>query len=224
MWWLGILLVAAIGAAIARSRGMRLLPAGEQKLLTDGTDRISGWAEDNGWTVYQGSDKQIRGEANTLFAMAGPPSLEALYAVKAQPLRYQISEPAAYFGATWEAAVVLERETAEGTQTLIGAVASYGGSRAVIASIGTQATLSQFGLDAFGWPVEIRASGEAPQSIDFDEVLAGFGVPLRLRFAEGTLLLRVPGELTPDLANTVLERLEAVRDDLPRRPDLGPLR
>jgi hypothetical protein len=224
VWWLGILLLAAIGAAVARSRGLRLLPAGDQKLLPGATDAMASWAEDNGWTVYEGDDKQIRGEANTLFAMAGPPSLEALYALQAQAPRHQLNEPVAYFSATWEATAVLERDTAEGPQTLIGATANYGGSRAVIASIGTKGTIGQFGLDAFGWPVEIRASGEPPENIDFDKVLAGFGTPLRLRFAEGTLLLRVPGALTPDLADTVLERLEGVRDQLPRRPDLGPQR
>lgn len=224
MWWLGILLVAAIGAAVARSRGLRLLPAAQQRLLTSGMDKISGWAEDNGWRVFDGSDKQVRGEANTLFALAGPPALEALYALRAQALRHQVSEPTAYYNATWQAGVLLERDTAEGLQTLVAAVASYGGSKAVIASIGTQGTIGRFGLDAFGWPLEVRASGEAPDDINFEEVLAGFGTPLRLRFAEGTLLLRVPGELTPELAKTVLERLEGVRDSLPRRPDLGPLR
>lgn len=224
MWWLGILLVAAISAAVARSRGLRLLPAGEQKLLTRGADAMAGWADEHGWQVYDGSDKQVRGEANTLFALAGPPALEALYALRAQSLRHQLSEPAAYFSAQWEAVMVLERETAEGPQTLIGAIADYGGSKAVIASVGTQGTIGQFGLDAFGWPVEIRSSGEPPENIDFEKTLAGFGTPLRLRFAEGTLLLRVPGALTPELADTILERLEGVRDELPRRPDLGPLR
>lgn len=224
MWWLGILLIAAIGAAVARSRGVRLLAAPEQKLLPAASDALASWASDNGWKVYGGDDKQIRGEAWTLFSMAGPPSLETLYAVAELEPRHQMTEPAAYYAAKWELSCMLRRDTAEGQQTLAGAVASYGGSKAVIACIGTQGTIEHFGLDAFGWPLQLRSSGNPPENIDFDAVLAGFGTPLRLRFAEGTLLLRVPGELTPELATRVLARLEAVRDDLPRRPDLGPQR
>lgn len=224
MWWLGVLIVAAIAAAVARSRGMHLLPAPEQKLLPAASDALARWAEDNGWKLYGGDDKQIRGEAWTLFSMAGPPSLETLYAVKELDPRHQVVEPAAYFAAKWELAQLLRRDTAEGQQTIVGAVASFGGTRAVIACIATRGTIQHFGLDAFGWPVQLRSAGEPPENLDFDAVLAGFGTPLRLRFAEGVLLLRVPGELSPELASTVLERLEQVRDALPRRPDLGPQR
>ena len=217
-------MIAAIGAAVARSRGLRLLPAPEQKQLPPAGDALAGWAEVNGWKLYAGDDKQIRGEASTLFSMAGPPGLETLYAVAELDPRHQVTEPAAYFAASWELSHLLRRDTAEGQQTIAGAVASFGGNRAVIACVATKGTVSHFGLDAFGWPVQLRASGEPPESLDFDEVLAGFGTPLRLRFAEGILLLRVPGELTPELAATVIERLEKVRDDLPRRPDLGPQR
>lgn len=210
-----------IGAAVARSRGVNLLPAATPRKLLPGAG-LEAYAEDNGWKLYPGDDERVSGEAWKVFKLAGPPGLDSLYAVKALAAR-RYGQVEIHIDEDWDLDALLRRDTAEGPETVAGASAA-GGIHAVIACVATQGTVERFGLDAVGWPVKIHSSGEPPEGIDFEAVLAGLGTPLRLRLSEGTLLLRVPGTMEPKLVKTLLERLDMVRDLLPRRPDLGPQR
>lgn len=221
MWWLSILLLTAIAGAVARTRGMRLLPAGSPKLLGAGSDALQEYAEKSGWHFHEGDSKPIRAEAWKVFKLAGPPALESLYAIKALAAK-RYGEVEIQLTEDWQLDALLRRDTPEGPQTVLGC-SGIGGIHAVIACVATRSTVGRFGLDAVGWPVAIHASGEPPEGIDFDRVLANLGTPLRLRFVEGTLLLRVPGTLSTGLVDTLLERLDMVRELLPRSPDLlGP--
>jgi len=225
MFWLALVIIAGLaGATLTRpERFARLLSGKKQKQLPAPSSALSAFADENGWRLFAGDDKQIKGEAWKLFALAGPPSLEVLYALKAMDPVQLAKEPEAYYREPWQTVALLRRDTGDGPQTVVGARA-YGGTKAVIACLGTQATVDHFGLDIVGWDAKVYASGEAPDGIEFNDVLTGLSAPLRLRFAEGTLLLRVPGAMTPELVKTLLDRLEMVRQKLPRRPDLGPLR
>lgn len=227
MTWLVLLILAGLaGAALSRPQGFaRLLAGGKKKpkLLPAPAPDLATYAEENGWRLQKGDDKIAAAEAWKLFALGGPPSLEVLYALKAMNPVQLAKEPEAYFREPWEPLVVITRDTADGPQTMVGARAA-GGTAGVIACIGTRSTVNNFGLDIVGWDSKVYQSGEPPEGIKFDDILAGLSAPLRIRFAEGTLLLRVPGKLTPEMAATLLERLIMVRDALPRRPDLGPQR
>ncbi len=226
MFWLVLLIIAGLaGAKLGRSQTVaRLLSGGAQKQLAAPSTSLSNFANDNGWKLYAGDDKQVKGEAWKLFTLAGPPSLDVLYALKAMNPVQLAKEPEAYHREPWQLQALLRRSTVDGPQTILGATAP-GGTKAVVACLATKATVDHFGLDIVGWDSKVYASGEAPKDVEFDKVLAGFSAPLRMRFAEGTLLLRVPGALTPKLAVTMIERLEMVRNALPLRPDLvGPMR
>jgi len=224
VFWLALIIIGGIaGATLARPERFARLGGRKQKLLPPPSNDLAAYAEANGWKIYPGDEKQIQAEAWKLFTMAGPPSLEVLYALKAMNPMRLAREPEAYYREPWQPMVLLRRDTADGPQTILSASAA-GGTRAVIACVGTQATVDQFGLDIVGWDSKVYASGDAPEGIEFGNVLAGLSAPLRIRFAEGTLLLRVPAKLTPKFIDTIMERLDAVREALPRRPDLGPQR
>ncbi len=236
MFWLVVAFIAGlVGSSVIRRGRQRLLPGQRNnkkpKQLGSGQDdELASFAEANGWRLFLGPSPEIRGEAAKLFALAGPPSLDALYAHAASApkhvprgqvdgsrwnrdyyvVEYDLNE-------RWQISSLLRRDTADGPQTVLGAKAS-GGVTVVIACIATSATVHHFGLDIVGWDSQLHAEGDKPEGVEFDEVLSGFSAPLRLRFGEGTLLLRIPGMLTPHFAETMIERLEMVRDVLPRRP------
>ena len=220
---------------IRRGRQRLLLPKQKKnkkpkQLGTGHDDELAAFAAANGWRLFSGPSPEIQGEAAKLFALAGPPSLDTLYAIQALTAnrprqgfsphggrdRYPVelhnrsTEP-------WQITSLLRRDTADGPQTVLGAKAA-GGVTVVIACIATSATLHHFGLDIVGWDSTLHVGGEKPKEVELDDVLAGFSAPLRLRFGEGTLLLRVPGILSPKVAGRMIERLEMVRDALPRRP------
>ncbi len=239
MFWIVVAFIAGLAGASVIRRGREQLALagpkkkkGKRKLLGAGNVSLKQFAEKNGWRLFDGDAKEVQGDSWKLFSLSGPPSLEELYALKAlhtipkesnAALNMVVVSGQAIRGEDWKASVVLRRDTADGPQTLLGATAR-GGTKVVIGCLATSSTVTPFGLDIVGYDNKVYASGEAPEDLDFSEILAGFSAPLRLRFSEGTLLLRVPGTLTADVAETMVERLTAVRDTMPRRPDLGPQR
>lgn len=188
--------------------------------VADEHDSLVRWAEEHGWRAYEGIDLRYAEVADRITGLTGEPGDWQLSA-SAGGGSEEVFRPSK----KWEYGTILARETASGELVVLGCWREGESVHHLFGSLQTDGVFSPYTIDVLR-PDVFHVQGKPPpmeEAYDIGLAMLHVAHPARLRFLDGRILMRVPGDLSPDTITDFADRLARLHNHLPRRPDRGPM-
>ena len=221
-FWLMYAAVAAAIAAITAATTLKRTRQGQvMRLLSDSMhERLSRWAAANGWTIEEGTDVRLADVLDRVAGLAGEPG-DWDFRVRDTSGGGEGAIASAL--KKWEFGTVLTQRSQSGRIVLVSCWREGTGDHHCIGAVSTGVELSPFTLDRLA-NGKLYRDGEPALDADVDAALDDLGRPARLRLISDEVVLSVPGQLSPELADELTARLVRLRNAVPVPPGSGPMR
>lgn len=182
-------------------------------------DALVEWAQANGWRAYEGVDIRYAEIADRITGLTGQPG-DFIPTSLGNPGN-EVFVPSK----KWEYGTILARTDTVGELIVLGCWHEGETRHHIFGALDTDGVFSPYTADCLRTG-KIHREGVPPQLEDFapERFFDGLELPSRLRFLDGRILLRTPGWLSEKSILDIANRLSRLHAQLPRRPDLGPMR